>query len=505
MTDLPPPSTASPHFDLPLGASPLKEAAGLLRKRALSSVELTRLFLDQIDADAVQHPGAALNAYISVDRDGAMRAAEEADQQRAQGHAGPLTGMPLAIKDLFCTQGLTTTCASRMLRDFRPPYESTATRRLKEAGAVILGKTNMDEFAMGSSNETSFFGVVRNPHDRTRAPGGSSGGSAAAVAADLCLAALGTDTGGSIRQPAALTGITGLKPTYGRVSRFGMIAFASSLDQAGPMTRSVEDAALLLQTIAGHDPRDATSINAPVPDYQASLDQNVQGMKIGIPKEYFGEGLTDDVRHAVERAIQTFQSLGATILPVSLPCTPYAIPTYYVIASAEASSNLARYDGVRFGYRCDHPQDLKEMYEKTRSEGFGAEVKRRIMLGTYVLSAGYYDAYYRKAQKVRRRIADDFQQAFGNVDLILTPTVPDTAFLLGERSEDPIRMYLSDIFTINVNLAGLPGLSIPCGMDEHNLPIGLQLIARPLAECTLLTAGHAFQQATPWHLRNPHA
>ncbi len=390
-----------------------------------------------------------------------------------------------------------------MLQAFCPPYESTVTRRLKEAGAVVLGKTNMDEFAMGSSNETSFFGPVRNPWDTTRTPGGSSGGSAAAVAAGLCLAAIGTDTGGSIRQPAAMTGITGLKPTYGRVSRYGMIAFASSLDQAGPMTHSIADAALLLHAMAGHDPLDSTSIDSPVPDYRDELTANLKPLRIGIPAEYFAEGLSDSVRKAVEQAIVTFQELGATCLPLSLPCTPYAIPTYYVIAPAEASSNLARYDGVRFGHRCNNPQDLRDMYARSRSEGFGAEVKRRIMLGTYVLSSGYYDAYYRKAQKVRRLIADDFQAAFTQVDLLLTPTAPETAFRIGEKDQDPVRMYLSDIFTINVNLAGLPGLSLPCGFDEHNLPIGLQLIGRPLEEGTLLAAGHAFQQATDWHLRRP--
>lgn len=505
MTELsrPPQSERFSSTHLLQAESPLKQAMAWLRKRTLSSVELTQFYLERIAADGVQHPGSEINAYITVDSEGAMDAARKADLLLAQGDAPPLTGIPLAVKDIFCTQGLRTTCASKMLQNFHPPYDATVTRRLKEAGAVILGKANMDEFAMGSSNETSFFGVVRNPHDRLRAPGGSSGGSAAAMAAGFCTAALGTDTGGSIRQPAALTGITGLKPTYGRVSRFGMIAFASSLDQAGPMTRSVADAAILLQVIAGHDPSDATSLDAPVPDYQAALTKGVKGLRIGIPKEYFAEGLADSVRRAVEKAMATLQALGAHIMPVSLPCTPYAIPTYYVIAPAEASSNLARYDGVRFGHRCENPKDLQDMYARTRSEGFGAEVKRRIMLGTYVLSSGYYDAYYRKAQKVRRRIADDFQAAFTSVDLLLTPTVPETAFLIGERSEDPVRMYLSDIFTININLAGLPAISLPCGFDENNLPIGLQLIGRPLQECTILAAGHAFQQVTDWHRRNP--
>ncbi|MEO5340397.1 MAG: Asp-tRNA(Asn)/Glu-tRNA(Gln) amidotransferase subunit GatA [Magnetococcus sp. MYC-9] len=476
----------------------LEDAADHLRKKTFSAVELTRFFLERI---ARENP--RLNAYITVDEAGALAAAQEADLRLARGDATPLTGLPLAVKDLFCTQGLRTTCASRMLQRFCPPYESTVTRRLKEAGAVLLGKTNMDEFAMGSSNETSFFGPVHNPWDLTRTPGGSSGGSATAVAAGLCLAAIGTDTGGSIRQPAALTGITGLKPTYGRVSRYGMIAFASSLDQAGPMTRSVADAALLLQAMAGHDPLDATSIDTPVPAYRERLRPIPQGLQIGIPGEYFAEGLTDPVRRAVEKAMGVFQELGARCIPLSLPCTDYAIPTYYVIAPAEASSNLARYDGVRFGHRCDDPKDLREMYARSRSEGFGAEVKRRIMLGTYVLSSGYYDAYYRKAQKVRRLIADDFHAAFSQVDLLLTPTTPETAFQLGEKNSDPVQMYLSDIFTINVNLAGLPAISLPCGFDEQTLPIGMQLIAPPLREESLLATAHAFQQATDWHLRRP--
>ncbi|MEO5362704.1 MAG: Asp-tRNA(Asn)/Glu-tRNA(Gln) amidotransferase subunit GatA [Magnetococcus sp. DMHC-8] len=476
----------------------LAHAADLLRQRSLSAVELTRFFLDRI---AARNP--ELNAFITVDAEGALAAARAADDRLARGEATPLTGLPLAVKDLFCTRGLRTTCASRMLQSFCPPYESTVTRRLKEAGAVVLGKTNMDEFAMGSSNETSFFGPVRNPWDLTRTPGGSSGGSAAAVAAGLCLAAIGTDTGGSIRQPAAMTGITGLKPTYGRVSRYGMIAFASSLDQAGPMTRSVADAALLLHTMAGHDPLDATSIDAPVPDYRDDLSAGARTLRIGIPAEYFADGLADEVRRALEQAQETFRQLGARCQAVSLPCTAYAIPTYYVIAPAEASANLARYDGVRFGHRCENPKDLRDMYTRSRAEGFGTEVKRRIMLGTYVLSSGYYEAYYRKAQKVRRLIADDFHAAFTQVDLLLTPTTPETAFRLGEKHNDPVQMYLSDIFTINVNLAGLPAISLPCGFDANQLPIGMQLIGRPLQESTLLAAGQAFQQLTDWHLRSP--
>ncbi|MEO5348287.1 MAG: Asp-tRNA(Asn)/Glu-tRNA(Gln) amidotransferase subunit GatA [Magnetococcus sp. YQC-3] len=482
----------------------LAQAAELLRTKTISSVELTRFFLERIEQE-----NPKINAYITVDAEGALAAATAADQRLALGRATALTGLPLAIKDLFCTKGLRTTCGSRMLESFHPPYESTVTRRLREAGAVLLGKTNMDEFAMGSSNETSYFGPVKNPWDLTRTPGGSSGGSAAAVAAGLCLAAIGTDTGGSIRQPAAMTGITGLKPTYGRVSRFGMIAFASSLDQAGPMTRSVLDAALLLHTMAGHDPLDSTSIDQPLPAEWQTLtagqpnNRPMQNLRIGIPAEYFADGLAEPVRRAVEAAMETFRSLGASCLPVSLPCTAYAIPTYYIIAPAEASSNLARYDGVRFGHRCENPADLKDLYARSRSEGFGQEVKRRIMLGTYVLSSGYYDAYYRQAQKVRRLIANDFQAAFTQVDLLLTPTAPETAFRLGEKQNDPVRMYLSDIFTINVNLAGLPGISLPCGFDEQNLPIGVQLIGRPLEEGTILAAGHAFQQATDWHLRSP--
>ncbi|MEO5345665.1 MAG: Asp-tRNA(Asn)/Glu-tRNA(Gln) amidotransferase subunit GatA [Magnetococcus sp. YQC-9] len=478
----------------------LTQAARALAAREISSLELTRACLERI----ARHQ-STLNAFITVDEAGALQAAEEADRARAQGNVTPLTGIPLAIKDIFCIEGMRTTCASRMLENFRPPYESTVTARLRKAGAVILGKTNMDEFAMGSSNETSCFGPVANPWDPQRTPGGSSGGSAAAVAAGLCVAALGTDTGGSIRQPAAMTGITGLKPTYGRVSRFGMIAFASSLDQAGPMTRDCADAACLLQVMAGHDPKDSTSIDAPVPDYTAALDRPIQGMRIGLPEEYFTAGLHPESRAAIEAAIEIYRGLGATIVPISLPMTGHAIPTYYIIAPAEASSNLARYDGIRFGHRCDQPKDLKDLYARTRAEGFGAEVKRRIMLGTYVLSSGYYDAYYRKAQRVRRLIAEDFARAFGEHDLsvILTPTAPETAFELGAKNQDPVSMYLSDIYTINVNLAGLPGASLPCGFDSHGLPIGMQLIARPLDEAAILTIGHAYQQATQWHAARP--
>ncbi|MEO5378111.1 MAG: Asp-tRNA(Asn)/Glu-tRNA(Gln) amidotransferase subunit GatA [Magnetococcus sp. DMHC-6] len=477
----------------------LTQTMHLLQKKEVSAVELTQSYLNRI-ANLEPH----IHAFITVDSQGALQAAQLADTRRTQGDATPLTGIPLAHKDIFCTQGLTTTCGSKMLAQFVPPYDATVTRRLREAGAIILGKSNMDEFAMGSSTETSHFGITRNPWDLNRIPGGSSGGSAAAVAAGMCVAATGTDTGGSIRQPASLTGITGLKPTYGRISRFGMIAFASSLDQAGPMAKSAEDAALLLQVMAGSDPLDATSLPNPVPDYARSLQQTqLQGRKLGLPKEYFGDGLQPEVRTAIEQACAIYKKLGAEIVSISLPHTSYAIPTYYIIAPAEASSNLARYDGVRFGHRCVNPQDLHDLYFRTRSEGFGSEVKRRIMLGTYVLSSGYYEAYYRKAQKVRRLIADDFQQAFTQVDWILTPTSPNTAFRLGEKTQDPVQMYYSDIFTINVNLAGLPALSLPCGMDKEQLPIGLQLIGRPLDEANLLGAAHLFQQETDWHQLRP--
>ncbi|MGN7614325.1 Asp-tRNA(Asn)/Glu-tRNA(Gln) amidotransferase subunit GatA, partial [Magnetococcales bacterium HHB-1] len=425
------------------------------------------------------------------------------DQKIAQGIDQPLLGVPIAHKDLFCTKDLRTTCSSRMLHNFIPPYDATVTTRLKETGAVILGKTNMDEFAMGSSTETSWFGNTRNPWNLDCTPGGSSGGSAAAVSADLCIAATGTDTGGSIRQPAALCGITGLKPTYGRISRFGMIAFASSLDQAGPMCKSVEDAAIMLQTMAGFDPKDSTSINTPVPNYQEALKENIQGLKIGIPKEYFAHNLPEDIQNALQETLKTFESLGAKCIDISLPHSDYAVPTYYIIAPAEASSNLARYDGVKYGYRCKDPKDLHDLYFRTRAEGFGAEVKRRIMLGTYVLSSGYYDAYYRKAQKTRRLIANDFTQAFENVDLIFAPTTPSTTFKLGEKTDDPVEMYLSDIFTINVNLAGLPSLALPCGFDQNQLPIGCQLIGKPLDEATLLRAGYHYQQNSAWHQQKP--
>ncbi|MBF0109353.1 MAG: Asp-tRNA(Asn)/Glu-tRNA(Gln) amidotransferase subunit GatA [Magnetococcales bacterium] len=470
----------------------------MLRARKLSARDLTAAFLERID-----RLNPILNAFITIDHEGAMAAARQADERLDRGQSTGLTGIPVAVKDLFCTENLTTTCGSRMLAGFRPPYESTVTRKLKEAGAIILGKTNMDEFAMGSSNETSWFGPVKNPWDTRLIPGGSSGGSAAALAARLALATIGSDTGGSIRQPAALTGITGLKPTYGRISRYGMIAFASSLDQAGPMTLSAADAALVLQVLSGHDPSDSTSIQADVPDYSAALNTSMEGVRIGIPVEYRPDTLDPEIARALDAAQEVFVQQGATLVPLSLPHTRHAIPTYYIIAPAEASSNLARYDGIRFGYRCQDPRDLGDLYTRSRSEGFGAEVRRRIMLGTYVLSSGYYDAYYRKAQKVRRLIADDFQRAFAQVDLLLTPTTPGTAFPLGEKVDDPVAMYLSDIFTINVNLAGLPALSLPCGADTRGLPIGMQLIAPILKEDRLLAVAHAFQSATSWHQRKP--
>jgi aspartyl-tRNA(Asn)/glutamyl-tRNA(Gln) amidotransferase subunit A len=403
-------------------------------------------------------------------------------------------------KDIFCTEGVKTSCGSKMLDNFISPYDATVVERLKQAGAVSLGKANMDEFAMGSSNETSYYGPVRNPWDKARVPGGSSGGSAAAVAARLAVAATGTDTGGSIRQPAALCGITGLKPTYGRVSRYGMIAFASSLDQAGPMTRSAEDAAILLQAMAGFDPKDSTCADQPVPDYSASLNEPLQGLKIGLPREYFGEGLESDIAASIQGAIDQYKQLGAEVIDISLPNTGLAVPTYYVVAPAECSSNLSRFDGVRFGYRCDDPKDLEDLYKRSRGEGFGAEVKRRILIGTYALSAGYYDAYYLKAQKTRHLISDDFKRAFETVDVIMGPTSPTTAFALGEKTDDPVTMYLNDIYTIATNLAGLPGISIPV-QPVNGLPVGLQIIGNYFNEGKLLNLAHRFQTETDWHLQ----
>ncbi|MES9878227.1 MAG: Asp-tRNA(Asn)/Glu-tRNA(Gln) amidotransferase subunit GatA [Candidatus Sedimenticola sp. PURPLELP] len=468
-----------------------------LKAGEFSSVELTRSYLDRIKS----HNGE-LNAYITVCEASALAAAEAADVRIRAGDATVMTGIPIAHKDIFCTNGIKTTCGSRMLDNFIAPYDATVVSRLQDAGAVVLGKTNMDEFAMGSSNETSFFGSVRNPWDKQSVPGGSSGGSAAAVASGLCAAATGTDTGGSIRQPAALCGITGLKPTYGRVSRFGMIAFASSLDQGGPMTRSAEDAAAMLQVMAGFDERDSTSAQEPVPDYSASLGDDLKGLRIGLPKEYFGEGLDSEVAASIEAAIDEYRRLGAEVVEISLPNTSLAVPTYYVVAPAECSSNLSRFDGVRYGHRCDSPVDLEDLYKRSRTEGFGAEVKRRIMIGTYALSAGYYDAYYLKAQQIRHLISDDFTKAFEQVDVIMGPTAPDTAFGIGDRADDPVSMYLSDIYTIAVNLAGLPGISIPVA-PAGGKPVGLQIIGNYFQEAKLLNVAHNYQQATDWHKAFP--
>jgi len=407
-------------------------------------------------------------------------------------------GIPIAHKDIFCTEGIKTSCGSKMLDNFTAPYDATVVERFKDAGAVLLGKANMDEFAMGSSNENSYYGAVKNPWDTECVPGGSSGGSAAAVAARLCVGATGTDTGGSIRQPASFCGVTGLKPTYGRVSRFGMIAFASSLDQGGPIARSAEDAAAMMQVMAGFDPRDSTSANEAVPDYSANLEGSLSGLKVGLPKEYFGEGLDPSIAHSIEMAIDEYKKLGAEIVDISLPNTHLGVATYYVVAPAECSSNLSRFDGVRYGYRCEEPKDLEDLYMRSRGEGFGAEVKRRIMIGTYALSSGYYDAYYLKAQKIRHLISDDFSQAFEKVDVIMGPTAPTTAFAIGEKSDDPVTMYLSDVYTINVNLAGLPGMSIPVAPADGK-PVGLQLIGNYFQEAKLLNIAHRFQQATDWH------
>ncbi len=462
-----------------------------------SSEELTRYCLERIDAHDDK-----LNSFITATPELALAQAKQADQLRAAGQARPLTGIPLAQKDIFCTQGIKTSCGSKMLEPFISPYTATSVEKFNQAGCVMLGKTNMDEFAMGSSNETSFFGAVKNPWDLTAVPGGSSGGSAAAVAARLVPAATGTDTGGSIRQPASFCGITGLKPTYGRVSRYGMIAFASSLDQAGPMARTAEDAAMMLKVMAGFDARDSTCSEQPVADYTAGLNNSLEGLKIGIPREYFSQGLDDNVAKVIQEAIKEYEKMGALVNEISLPNSQLAVPTYYIIAPAECSSNLSRMDGVRFGYRCENPEDLQDLYIRSRGEGFGAEVKRRILMGTYALSEGFYDAYYVKAQKARRLVSDDFMRAFEQVDVILGPAAPSTAFKLGELTDDPITMYLSDIYTIAVNLAGLPGMSIPAGFVDQ-LPVGLQLIGPHFEESRLLNIAHKFQQATDWHTRVP--
>ncbi len=460
----------------------IRETRELLKKKAISSVELTRFYLERIG-----RYDSEVKSYLRVTEDLALQMAAEADRRIAEGTDGLLTGIPFGMKDILCTKGVETTCASQILKGFVPPYDATVVGKLKESGYVHLGRVNMDEFAMGSSTENSSFQTTKNPWDLTRIPGGSSGGSTAAVAAGLCAAALGTDTGGSIRQPASLCGVVGMKPTYGRVSRYGLVAFASSLDQIGPITRSVEDCALLLNVIAGHDRMDSTSIPQPVPNYASGLGKNVKGLRIGVPKEYFIEGMEPEVKTAVEASLKAFEGLGATILPVSLPHTEFAVATYYIICTAEASSNLARYDGVKYGMRVDG-KDIIDMYKQTRSKGFGKEVKRRIILGTYVLSSGYYDAYYRKAGQVRTLIRGDFDRAFERCDLIMTPVSPTTAFRIGEKTDDPLTMYLSDIFTIPINLAGLPALSIPCAFDSQGLPIGLQIIGKPLDEASILQA-----------------
>ncbi len=475
----------------------IAEIAAALDRREVSSEELTRHFLGRI-----ARLDGPLNSFVTVTEAQALEQAREADRRRAAGRAGPLTGVPMAHKDIFCTLGVRTACGSRMLDPFVAPYDATVVERIAAAGMVMLGKTNMDEFAMGSSTETSFYGPVRNPWDLTRVPGGSSGGSAAAVAARLAPVATGTDTGGSIRQPAALTGLTGLKPTYGRVSRYGMVAFASSLDQGGPFARSAEDTAWLLSVMAGFDPRDSTSLDRAVDDYLGALGAPLEGLRVGLPREYFGEGLDPSVGTVVEAAIRELERLGARVREVSLPNSSLAIPVYYVVAPAECSSNLSRFDGVRYGHRCAEPKSLEDLYKRSRSEGFGAEVKRRIMIGTYALSAGYYDAYYLKAQQVRRLIADDFRRAFEEVDVLAGPTSPTTAFRLGEKTDDPVQMYLSDIYTIAVNLAGLPALALPAGFAE-GLPVGLQLIGNYFSEARLLNVGHRYQQVTDWHLRVP--
>jgi len=476
----------------------LMQQGAALRAKTISSVELTQTYLDRI---ATHNP--VYNAYLTVDAKASLAQAAAADALLANGQAQPLTGIPFAQKDIFCAKGWRTTCGSKMLADFIAPYDAHVISQFNRAGAVNLGKTNMDEFAMGSSNETSYFGPVRNPWQQQSVPGGSSGGSACAVAARLCAAATGTDTGGSIRQPAALCGITGIKPTYGTVSRYGMIAFASSLDQAGPMARSAEDCALMLNVMTGFDERDSTSLQRDKEDYSRDLNKPLAGLRIGLPKEFFAEGLNADVGKAIAAAIAEYRKLGATVVEISLPNTKLSIPVYYVLAPAEASSNLSRFDGVRYGYRAPEYTDLADMYEKSRSQGFGEEVKRRIMIGTYVLSHGYYDAYYLQAQKIRRLIAQDFTDAFKQCDVIMGPTSPSTAFNLGEKGDDPVQMYLSDIYTIAVNLAGLPGMSIPCGFGDNNMPVGLQIIGNYFDEARMLNVAHQYQRATDWHSRAP--
>jgi len=467
-------------------------ARSSIQDRKTTSMAMVESFYERI-----QREDAGIGAYLTLTRERAIEQADRMDRMAAEGKPlPPLGGVPVAIKDVMCTRGVRTTAGSKILGNFIPPYDCTAVARLEAAGAVVLGKANCDEFAMGSSNENSAFRPVHNPRDKTRVPGGSSGGSAAAVAADMAVAALGSDTGGSIRQPAAFCGVVGLMPTYGRVSRYGLIAFASSLDHIGPLTRTVKDAATVLRIIAGRDPMDSTSADVPVPDYVEELEKPVRGIRIGVAKEYFGEGLDPEVRKAVEDRIQTLAKLGCEVVPVSLPHSKYAIPTYYLVATAEASSNLARFDGVRYGYRAKNARTLSEMYRRSRDEGFGAEVKRRIMLGTYALSAGYYDAYYLKAQKVRTLLTRDFEDAFKTVDAIVTPTTPTAAFKLGEKVDDPLAMYLADIYTVTADLAGIPGISIPCGRTRDNLPIGLQILGKHFDEATILRVAEAFEKTS---------
>ena len=476
----------------------IHELHDLLVRKEIGARELTQRFLERIE----QLDGR-LHSYIALQAEMALKEADRYDLARKDLGASPVAGIPLALKDVICTRGVRTTCGSRILENFIPPYDGTAVEKLKNAGAIFLGKANMDEFAMGSSTENSGFGPTRNPWDLDRVPGGSSGGSAAAVAADLCAGALGTDTGGSIRQPASFCGVVGLKPTYGRISRFGLVAFASSLDQIGPITKDVEDAALLLQVLAGHDPRDSTSINMPVPDYLATMREPIKGIRLGIPREYFVEGMHPDVETVVRAAIQKCSELGAEVVEVSLPHTEYGVAAYYIIAPAEASSNLARYDGVKYGLRVPDARDLLAMYRRSRSEGFGPEVKRRIMLGTYVLSAGYYDAYYRKASQVRTLIRQDFLNAFEQCDALLAPVAPIPAFKIGEKSDDPLQMYLSDVLTLPASLAGIPGLSVPCGFSGEGLPIGLQILGPHLREDLIIRIAYQFEQHTDHHLARP--
>ena len=476
----------------------IHEVHDLLKSGQASVAEVVSAFLERIASIDPK-----VNSYLDVSGDKALEQAKLFDNGKKGLSASPLAGVPLAIKDVLCIQGSRTTCGSRILENFIPPYDGTVVAKLKQAGAIFIGKTNMDEFAMGSSTENSAYVKTRNPWDLDRVPGGSSGGSAAAVASDLCAGSLGTDTGGSIRQPASFCGVVGLKPTYGRVSRFGLVAFASSLDQIGPITKDVEDAAILLQAIAGYDPKDSTSVDLPVPDYRASLNEPIRGLKLGIPKEYFIEGMAPEVASAVRKAIDTCRELGAEIIDISLPYTEYGIAAYYIIAPAEASSNLARYDGVKYGRRAEGAKDLMEMYRRSRSQGFGAEVKRRIMLGTYVLSAGYYDAYYKKASQVRTLIRQDFLNAFEKCDAILAPVSPIPAFRIGEKSDDPLQMYLSDVFTLPASLAGVPGISVPCGFTPDNLPVGLQILGPHFREELILRIAHQFEQATPFHTQKP--